>query len=416
MNRWLLPAGQTRVGSNISVLIAVILIAPSPALTVGSPVRFAAPAALAALALQAMRRSSRIRSAIGAKSQRSLHLPAVCGALLVVASIAEPTPDKFERAAGRGVSLLAFYFLALLYAKSPSDRPRIRSAVVVGAVAGATIALVSSALSLQPFGSDLLPHRSFILPIDLPKTTGMPRSFGEAGLIFAGGLAMVQAWPKGASRLVATSILLAGFAVGQSRNMLLVLAAFWAIRIVAPRIRRVSRLGTVLGLAALMSPILVSALVSQSNIREQFVGEGIFERNVESRLSLAHEVGVVADRGWLFSRPFGATRLEWLEITSAAPHNHFVSLLVMDGYVGVLVILSFFVMPILRIGRGRGVAHSYEFQWFAAAVVALSFYEGAFSATLTVALALFHGTVMGTEQEQTPTQMETLSPKGALSR
>ena len=390
MNRWLLPAGRTRVGSNISILIAVILIAPSPALTAGTPARFVAPLALCLLAFQAMRRASRIKAELDGKGQRLLTLPLFFGALLVVASIAEPVADKWERAAGRAISLMAFYFLALLYTKSTSDRQRIRSAVVVGATLSALIAITSSVFSLQPFGSDLLPNRSFILPIDLPKTTGMPRSFGEAGLIFAGGLAMAQSWKRGVPKLLANSALVAGFLIGQSRNMLLVLAAVVAIRFIAPRLQQLSRLATIVGIVALMSPVVASALISQATIREQFVGEGIFERNVESRLSLADEIGEVAHRGWLYTRPFGATRVEWQEVASAAPHNHFVSLLVMDGYIGVMYVLVIYLVPVLRVGRARLASSSYEFQWFVAAVVALSFYEGAFSATVTVCLAMFH--------------------------
>ena len=208
--------------------------------------------------------------------------------------------------------------------------------------------------------------------------------------MLAGGMAAYQYLSTRFARLFALSALLAAFLIGQSRNMLLVLATISLCILLGKRIRRLSGIGGLIGLAALLSPVVISLLISQGEVADRFVGEGIFERNVEARLSLLDEVEVVADRGWLFGRFFGATRAEWRTINSSAPHNHFVSLIVFDGYVGLLYIFSIYVNPILRLGRRPNALQSPEFIWAAAAVVALSFYEGAFSASLAIALAVLH--------------------------
>lgn len=374
--------------------------------------RVVAPAALFLTGLQAMRRSARIAARNGAIAQKSLNPLLIVGALYVLAALAEPGGDNFERAAGRSVALFALYFVALLYGKSPEDRARIRSAVVVGATIGAAIAIASALFSLQPFGSPLLPNRSFVLPVNLPKTTGLPRSFGEAGVIYAGGLVLSRSWSRGFSRIVTTTTLLGGFAIGQSRNMLVVLATAVALAIIAPRIRRIGRLASAIGLVALFSPVVASALVNQSLVREQFVGDGIFETNVESRLSLADELSQLASRGDLFKGPFGATRENWFEFATAAPHNHFVSLIALDGLVGVLFIIFAFLIPIVRSGRSSQLIRGPEFRWFVSTVVALSFYEAAFSASATVSLALVHGITLARQ----PTSSETTLPDSAEKR
>ena len=162
-----------------------------------------------------------------------------------------------------------------------------------------------------------------------------------------------------------------------------------------------SGLGGLIGLAALLSPAVVSLLISQGEVADQFVGEGIFEQNVNARLNLLEEVEVIAERGWLFGRVFGATRAEWNTVASFAPHNHFISLLVFDGYAGLLYIFSLYLNPILKLGNRAKALASPEFIWAAGAVVALSFYEGAFSASLAIALGLLHAArlISGVEHE-----------------
>ena len=172
--------------------------------------------------------------------------------------------------------------------------------------------------------------------------------------------------------------------------MLVVLAAVLFCVFIRKYVNALSGVAGLIGVLALLSPIVASALVSQSAVREQFVGEGIFERNVDARLSLFDEVTEVADRGWLFPRSFGATRAEWRTISFSAPHNHFVSLLVFDGYAGAFYMVIIYLNPILKFGKRAKALHSAEFVWIVGAMVALSFYEGAFSASLVVALALLH--------------------------
>ena len=132
-------------------------------------------------------------------------------------------------------------------------------------------------------------------------------------------------------------------------------------------------------------------------------------------MNLLEEVQIVADRGWLFERFFGATRDEWRTIASFAPHNHFISLLVFDGYIGLLYIFSVYVSPILRVGRRADALRQPEFIFIAGGVVALSFYEGAFSASLAVALALIHGkSLAGPEtsvDKPEPRKLEAAQPR-----
>lgn len=377
------------MGRFLPFFVTLTLVAPSPALAAGV-VGLLAPGALVAITALSLRRNrSLVR--VGASLQQRLQIPVLATLLLAVSSWADPQPDNIQRSIARLITAAAFYSLALAYSKSSDDdRRRLRLAVLNGAVIAASLALIAAIRSRGFFGADILPTRDFILPVNLPKTTGVPRSFGEQGLILAGGLAMRSSVEKSSYRQLATLIVIAGFLVGQSRNMLVVLASVLFVLLIRRFVGSLSGLAGLIGILALLSPIVASALVSQSVVREQFVGEGIFERNVDARLSLLDEVSELTERHPLALRPFGSDRSEWGEIADAAPHNHFVSLIVFDGYAGVFFVTVMYLMPILRSGGRERALHDPEFAWMVGAMVALSFYEGAFSASLVVALAFLH--------------------------
>ena len=418
IQRMLLSPRPVRAGRWLPIFIILAIVAPSPALTAGSVLGFAAPGALAGIGVLATRRSRFIKSSSARAQQSRLQLPVLAGVLLVISSLADGEADSLQRAIGRSVAVFAFYSLAMLYTKSPDDRRQILRAVGAGALVSALIVIAASIRSRGFFGAEILPSRDFILPLGLPKTTGVPRSFGELGLILAGGLAAYQYLSTRRARTLGALVILAAFMVGQSRNMLVVLAAVLACLVIRRRVRRLAGLGGLIALVALLSPAVISVLIDQGAVAEQLVGEGIFERNVEARLNLATEVGAAIDQGWIFGRPFGATRAEWRTIASFAPHNHFVSLFVFDGYVGVLYIVAMYVSPVLRLGRRPNALNAPEFIWMAGAIVALSFYEGAFSASLVVALALIHSKTFSiglddnsandTQRLRTPLEASTL--------
>ncbi len=415
------------MGRFLPFFVTLALVAPSPALTAGI-FGLLSPGALAAISVLSLRRSRQLgpeRTGL----QRRLEFPVIAAVLLAVSSLADPQADSIQRSVARLVSVAAFYSLAMVYSKSTEeDRRQVRRAVLTGAVIAASLAVVASLRSRGFLGADILPSRNFILPVELPKTTGVPRSFGEQGLILAGGLATRLAVADPARRYLATLVILGGFLVGQSRNMLVVLAAVLFVLFIRRYISALSGVAGVFGILALLSPMVATALVSQDAVREQFVGEGIFERNVDARLSLLDEVSELAHRNPIGLRLFGATRAEWGEISEAAPHNHFVSLFVFDGYGGIFYAAVLYLWPILRTGKRPRALHDPEFVWMIGAMVALSFYEGAFSASLAVALALLHSQDGQSERTKTPdvdraapaleetpaTVLLTTEPRGSL--
>lgn len=385
-----LDSSVVRTGRLLPFAISLALVAPSPALTSGF-VGIVSPASLVVVAVLSSRRGKFLNSPDAGAQQRRLLLPVFASLLLAVSSLADGEADSVERFIARMVAVGAFYSLAMLYFKSTErDKSNILRAVAIGAGTSAILVVAASLRSRGFFGAEILPSRDFILPFGLPKTTGVPRSFGELGLILAGGLATRRTIKRRATRFAYTGLIVSAFLIGQSRNMLVVLAAVVFCLAVRRRVTTLSGAAAVLGLLAMLSPIVASVLVSQSAVREQFVGEGIFERNVDARLSLLDEVSVATERGWITTRAFGANRAEWRSIAGAAPHNHFVSLIVFDGYPGALFIGSIYLFPVLRFGKRANALEQPEFVWIVGSMVALSFYEGAFSASLVVALALFH--------------------------
>ena len=387
---------SARAGRYIPMIIATALVAPSPALVGGSPLGLLSPLALIVLAFQSQRRFARLgRVFSGRTDGLSLHLVGVviAGILVAFSSLFEPIPDNISRFIAKMILLVAVFFFALLYSReSEESRAAIGRGIVLGAAAAAAIAIFASVTSTSFFGEPLRPNREFVLPLPLPKTTGLPHSFGEVGVIFGLGIAFLPTVNRRSYRIFSFLVLFGGFMVGQSRNMLTVLAAILVVSFLGRRVTKLRAAAALVGLVALASPIVISATLAQTPfLAESLVGEGVFATNVEARLSLVDQVEDLNATYPVLNRFFGADRPQWVLVNEFSPHNHFVSLGVLDGYAGIAVIFTWFLLPALKAARLNGGLSSPEFQGFVAAVVGLSFYEGSFSAAVAIAIALLLG-------------------------
>jgi len=377
----------------LQALVVLALMAPSPALAPGV-FALLSPASLAGLGVVGLTLSNQRRSVVGARTQALLVPVVLAGIGLCASSFLDGSGSDMQRMVGRGVAVFALYGVAMVIAKFPDVEAALRRAVVFGAVTAASIAVLASLFRLRPLGAELLPNRDFVLPIDLKKTTGVPRSFGEAGLIYAGGLVFLQSITKRSVRWAFAGVLVTGVFIGQSRNMLLVLAVVFALKLIAPYVR-FRRATTLIGLVGFISPLVVSLFLAQSDLASSLIGEGVFARNVSSRLTLLSKVETLFEvEGYSI---VGTTHTRWGNIFGAAPHNHFVSLVVMDGVFGYFFLCVVYLRAIFSAPR-VGLKHP-TFQWLVAVIFALSFYEGVYSATATLALALFFGSLRQTHDE-----------------
>ncbi len=379
----------------LGVAVGITVFAPSPALLAGSVWGLLAPLGLlmtAVLALLATRQYSPVELEPWRVLDRWLIAAALGGGLLVASSFNEPDADSFSRALGRFLATIAIVAIARLQRRSGSTL--IATAFVWAAVAGALVAVLAAGTSTSILGEPLRPTRTFLVPVAVPKTTGMPRSFGEAGLIFSSAIAFLPMIRPAMLRLPMAAVLLAGIVVGQSRNMILTLAVVIGLTLVGRTVPRQTWLAPIAGLAALISPVLVSLIVGRSDlVQENLVGGPVYARNVQDRLSLFDqvlEVGSVTNPWFHF---FGVDRDLWLTTIGVNPHNHFVSLSVQDGWAGLVAIAVWYVAPMVAAARvPRALLNPYV-QSMVVALVALSFYEGSFSASVSIIVGLMIGVV-----------------------
>ncbi len=273
----------------------------------------------------------------------------------------------------------------------------IRSVIVLGMLV----------LIIGIFGITVLeppaPARTLGVTFPWHKTAGVPRSFGEQGIIVTMALAYLCAYWRVTPRVTRYALagaIVAITVVGQSRNVLLgVCGVLLAWFLVISR-RRWRAAPIALALAFLATVVVERALPVASNtaLGRAAVGEGIYQEYVEARFSLtASAVDLISREPGRFV--FGWPHLAWTELTGAEAtlHNHILATLIFTGAVaGALTLWAFFVAPLARIlalaARACTPDQERRAQFVTASAVgvliSINFYEGFFSPALGLFVAL----------------------------
>lgn len=304
--------------------------------------------------------------------------------------------------------LLIVVVYVLFQTMSAEDfwRPYILGALVLSVVA--LVIGITGVGWLEP----ARPPRTLGIPFPVHKTAGVPRSYGEQGVIVSILVAFAFAYVRSSGRSVAVARLCVPAAmvllvVGQSRNMFLA-ACVTVLAALLIRHRRWVILHLVwIGslLSTLVMEMLLPALMATS-IGRGLVGEGVFERNVFTRFLLIDHVGEFVNRDWVRGVFLGFTHDDWLQQNygwrvggpvdqETGIHNHFAADLAFHGLLpGVVLVLAMFAIPMWRLiqRQRRSGAVTRESQFVVAAMVgtlsSLNYYEGFFS--LSVALLVGH--------------------------
>lgn len=274
---------------------------------------------------------------------------------------------------------------------------------------------VTGAVLLEP------PSPARTLGIELPwfKTAGVPRSYGEQGIILSILLAYLFGYWRSMGLAFRTLLLVSCTLVllmGQSRNMLLasvVVVLTWLF--VASRGHWVQlRLVLILSAVATFVVELLLPVVLTTGLGRAVVGEGIFETNVISRFALREGVADL-----IASAPFasvvGFDHADWTggnydEYEGIGVHNHFLATLLFVGIIaGGLTLWALFISPCLTVLRSLSDGELNAAQVrrrqvlltaLAGVLVSLNFYEGFFSFTLALVIGLLWQLGAGYDTEQ----------------
>jgi hypothetical protein len=250
---------------------------------------------------------------------------------------------------------------------------------------------------------EVRPARTYGIKLPFFKTAGVPRSYGEFGVIACAAWSYFLVSKRDLSRpcrwAVAIVIILSVI-ISQSRStymgILLVSISYFAL------LRRATRL--MIGICLLVSllfPLIVSTGMSafqENRLGKALMGEGLYEKNVHGRFATFQKA-----MNLLLNEPgrlvFGISHAEWTRVAAGLEdaaedadvglHNHFLSNVVFLGPVGGAIALLIFFVPLVALIKYAPfdvVDNQLLFLSFCGMSVCLNFYEGFFS--IIVALEL----------------------------
>jgi hypothetical protein len=376
----------------VGCCIAISALAPRP--TFAHPSRFLAPALAVTIVVAAL-----LFAAVRARRAESQSRRA---ALLLIPSAAyafrvafESETSEYDFVASR--FLMVFVIMSVAYVVAEHDVDFVMRSLLVGGVVLGVLVLVigvTGSYFLEP----VRPARTLGVQLPFFKTAGVPRSFGEQGILVSLMLAHVLVYWSHLGRVRRSAALIAAVllvAFGQSRNMLLA-ALVVVVAVMVASARRYKLLAALL-LTATFATFIVAAiipLISATTVGSALIGEGIYERNVFARFSLTD-----AATDLLASDPLGAvlgyTREEWGAHYASSSgeeegvHNHLLATVLFLGVpAGVASLWLMFWHPATQIlsqlggdGLDVGQRHRRHFLLVALSGVltSINFYEGFFS-------------------------------------
>lgn len=262
-----------------------------------------------------------------------------------------------------------------------------------------SVLIIYQSLTEQSIFGSVGAARTFGQTLPFARNTGVPRSYGELGII---ATAVWAFWLTSRHRLhpllrvVSGVLVVLATVIAQSRSMWV---AFILVTISYFLLRKKHRVVMAHGLLllALLAPIAIDLaipLLESNPVTAAFLGERTTRRNVDQRLEA---IDVAVD--FLIQDPaqslVGYGREAWFdEVEKEAGaklgiHNNYLAHLVFLGViVGSLSIYLLYVAPSWRLCSrlGESEAHLMVFLAALGSFVNLNFYEGWFSPTLAIVL------------------------------
>ena len=254
------------------------------------------------------------------------------------------------------------------------------------------------------------PGRAFGIEIPFFKNTGVPRSYGEFGVLMSIAWAYWLVHFRNMTRITRTAtgwLLIAAVFISQSRSTYLAIVVIsvaygvnWTLRNSGAAVRK--RAFQFMLIGAVLLPVLLEAALASPIGRigfvEALVGRQTFEENVFVRFFIIRSaIEALLDGG--MSSLLGISHAVW-DANFALPgqdpialHNHFLSNLVFYGLLGGSAsLITFFLWPFIGVVK-RQVSIGDRTSLVAllslfGGIVNLHFYEGFFSLILALELAL----------------------------
>ncbi len=231
------------------------------------------------------------------------------------------------------------------------------------------------------------------------RNSGVPRSFGELGIIASAAWAYLLTHGRFLHRVLhiaLSGVVVLAVLITQSRTLW---AAVALVTLSYLLLRTNFRTGAaqLLAILALLAPIAVELalpLLESSPATAVIVGERTSRRNIDDRLvAVDAAVDLLSENParsmWGYGRSAWFDRIDIVAGEKLGVHNNYLAHIVFLGVVaGGMSILILYVLPTWRLITGRASPATRLLVYLSAlgAFVSLNFYEGWFSPTLAVVL------------------------------
>ena len=300
----------------------------------------------------------------------------------------------------RSLGFLLMVMLSLWILMRRIDIQKLFSAVLVGFIALSVIVIFCGISGVALFG-ELRPSRDYMVQLPFYKTTGVPRSYGEFGILASAAWAYLLTEKKRlnvAGKMFFGALVLLAVAISQSRSTYLAILFVTGSHLIL-YVAKSRWIRSLLIITALVLPLMLEAMSDELQaipVVRGFLGEGVVNKNVYSRLAINR---VALD--FLTSSPadlaFGSGHTEWLEALyeneglEGALHNHFLSNAVFLGVVGGTLSVLLLLWPVMFIAWKIRLDRESQLLILASvgAISCLQFYEGFFSIILIAEMSAF---------------------------
>ena len=391
------------------VLVVTIPLVPRP--TFPGPSSVIAPTIVVLMAALAV-----VHSLVGRADRRSVLNSGVFGAMLLATVIYGARVGwNGERAEVSFVVSRILFLLLIVSICSLLTGPLVDKALRWFAIGVLPLALLVAIIAVTGlhFLEAASPARTLGITFPWKKTAGVPRSFGEQGIVISMALSYTLVHWNRLRRSFRWSLLGACFvlvAAGQSRNIFLgtfVVLLTWFM-IVRPGRTSWLRPALISSGAAVLVMQQVLPYLMDTELGRDVVGQGIFQRNVESRFTLFNGAArMIADSP--FRSILGWSHEDWrssnLLTVEAGVHNFFASSLLFLGLIGgSLTIWALFIRPLghavalcksNRLVEDQQLRVRFVVTAGTGVLVSLNFYEGFFSLALGLYIAIAWQLLLG---------------------
>lgn len=388
-------------------LIFIFLVPFIPRPTIDHSLKYLAPASVALVIITFFfKKLSSNRNIQSLQKYKFLIVSCSCYSLFsyILNILAFSEFSEFQYFVSRVLSVFLFLILFLWYLSDGQNFELSLSVFSLGMFFLCLLIIFIGFTGINLFG-EMRPPRTYGIKMPFFKNSGVPRSYGELGILFSilfGYLLVYGQQVKKIWKLTLFAVMFLSIIITQSRSTYLAIIIM-IMTYIAFRLRLNRKVMVMMVLVSLFLPAIVGAFVyseQASIIKDIFMSEKLYEKNVDSRFE-SYTIIFDIIKKEPFRSVAGISHKKYIEYISQIKnievglHNHFLSDIVYLGVFGGVMNFCLLIFPIIYMAlHSTFYSKKRIFCLLASvgAIICLQFYEGFFSIAYCYLLALLLST------------------------